>query len=131
MNYRFLSLLIAVLVLSTGTGYILGLPSPDKKRQKVFQANSSVNASNPVTTAAFDNKSVDLVAQGSGKTVEFYINNGERIVKLEGLERDGEIHELKRIFTVEKEMYLFNMSYRDSNKTEGDQFLKLHSVRKL
>lgn len=120
---------LASLALGFSAGVLLDSsesPSPEKFVSDVeFEANSS----NVIQDVSFDNRTVQLIVQ-PGNESEFFLSINGTVEKISPVERDGEVHDLRKIFTVGDEMYIFHFQYSDDPESSED-WIRVQRIEQL
>lgn len=129
MDRETVLLSVLVLLVSAGVGFSLGTP---ELRSSAYRENVdfTANASNPIEEVIFDERSMSIIVQ-PGQKASFFINVNGTVEPLEGLQHDGEVHELRKFVTLEGKMYLLNLRYSDDSEEKGDEWLKLYRIIEL
>lgn len=133
MENRDLAVMAGIFILSVAAGFYAGNfttgadPAPENfDREVEFTANSS----GPVQKASFDGNNISLIVQ-PGKNASFFLEVKDSVNGLEGLEHDGEVHELRKIKALNGKTYLFYFRYSDDANVTGDEWIMLYRIREL
>lgn len=129
MDRKTVLLSVLVLLVSAGIGFSLGAPQQESSAYRE-DVDFTANASNPIEEVIFDDRSMSIIVQPD-QEASFFINVNGTVEPLEGLQHDGEVHELRKFVTLEGKMYLLNLRYSDDAEETGDEWLTLYRITEL
>jgi hypothetical protein len=139
MQTRDAVLLAAVFLASVTAGLIatqsLGQPGGQTDRQEtVFTVGALVDGENDITTASFDNRSMDLLFEDEEEEARMYLDldrNGSADIELDGLNRSGRVQQTTETVTLGNQSYRLVLEYRDNSTSAGEAYLNLKTAAPL
>ncbi|MFB6174790.1 MAG: hypothetical protein ABEJ87_02335 [Candidatus Nanohalobium sp.] len=132
MDKREIFITAGVLIVSLAVGFAAGRFSGAKtsgSQKFVKDVDFSANSSHMITDVNFDNRTLQLIIQ-PGNSSGFFVSINGTVQKLKNIQRDGEVHDLRNIFTVDGKMYIFYMRYTDDPGT-SKAWVNLYRIQEL
>jgi len=138
MQTRDAVLLAAVFLASVTAGLIatqsLGQPTDQTAGEEtVFTVGALVDGENDITTASFDNRSMDLLFEDE-QEARMYLDlnqDGSADIELDGLNRSGRVQQTTETVTLGNQSYRLVLEYRDNSTSTGEAYLNLKTAKSL
>ncbi len=138
MQTRDAVLLAAVFLASVTAGLIatqsLGQPTDQTAGEEtVFTVGALVDGENDITTASFDNRSMDLLFEDEQEALMYLDLNrdGSADIELDGLNRSGRVQQTTETVTLGNQSYRLVLEYRDNSTSTGEAYLNLKTAKSL
>ncbi len=138
MQTRDAVLLAAVFLASVTAGIIatqsLGQSgNQTDKQETVFTVGALVDGENDITTASFDNRSIDLLFEDEQEALMYLDLNrdGSADIELDGLNRSGRVQQTTETVTLGNHSYRLVLEYRDNSTSTGEAYLNLKTAKSL